>query len=101
MTLVPFGLSPHSLQIPEPRSGSVLHVRSGRFPTIQLSGKTLVTLMEDVRDWATFGVGISGDQDSVELRHLNRRSLGRRRVSNAKAGTVTCSLTFRIGFRAL
>jgi len=73
----------------------------GSFPNDPLSGNTLVTLMEDVRDWATFGVGISGDQDSVELRYLNRRSLGRRRVSKAKASTMTCSLTSRIGFRAL
>jgi HEAT repeat protein len=29
----------------------------------------------DVRDWATFGVGVLGDQDSIELRESLRRRL--------------------------
>jgi hypothetical protein len=41
--------------------------------------KTLLTLIEDaeadVRDWATFRVGVLGDQDSIELRASLRRRL--------------------------
>jgi HEAT repeat protein len=51
----------------------------GSFPNDPLSVKTLATLMEDVdgevRDWATFGVGVLGDQDSVELRESFYRRL--------------------------
>jgi HEAT repeat protein len=44
----------------------------GCFPNDPLSVRTLVTLMgdvdADVRDWATFGLGVLGDQDSPEIR---------------------------------
>ena len=50
----------------------------GCFPDDPLSVSTLLTMTGDadgdVRDWATFGVGVLGNQDSVELRdHLYRR----------------------------
>jgi HEAT repeat protein len=51
----------------------------GSFPNDTLSVKTLIALMDDVdsdvRDWATFGVGVLGDQDSVELREALYRRL--------------------------
>jgi HEAT repeat protein len=44
----------------------------GSFPNDPLSVQTLLTLMSDadadVRDWATFGLGVLGDQDSAEIR---------------------------------
>jgi HEAT repeat protein len=44
----------------------------GSFPNNPLSVETLLTLMadsdEDVRDWATFGVGVLGDADSSAVR---------------------------------
>jgi HEAT repeat protein len=44
----------------------------GSFPNDPLSVGTLLTLMadsaEDVRDWATFGVGVLGDADSSTVR---------------------------------
>jgi hypothetical protein len=44
----------------------------GCFPDDPLSVRTLITLMRDVdadvRDWATFGLGVLGDQDSPEIR---------------------------------
>jgi HEAT repeat protein len=44
----------------------------GSFPNDPLSVETLLTLMadsdEDVRDWATFGIGVLGDADSPTLR---------------------------------
>jgi HEAT repeat protein len=44
----------------------------GSFPNDALSLRTLISMTqdadEDVRDWATFGVGVLGDADSIELR---------------------------------
>ena len=46
----------------------------GSFPNDPLSVKTLLTLLEDtddeVRDWATFAVGVLGDQDSPAIREV-------------------------------
>jgi HEAT repeats len=44
----------------------------GSFPNEPLSVEALIRLIddedEDVRDWATFGLGVLGDQDSTEIR---------------------------------
>lgn len=52
----------------------------GSYPNDLLSVKTLLALTEDddsdVRDWATFGVGVLGDQDSDEVRDSLYRRLG-------------------------
>jgi HEAT repeat protein len=49
------------------------------FPNDPISIATLLQLMqdtdEDVRDWATFGLGVQGDTDSVEIRDSLVRSL--------------------------
>lgn len=51
----------------------------GSFPNDPLSVETLLTLMadsdEDVRDWATFGVGVLGDADSSAVRDALVRAL--------------------------
>jgi HEAT repeat protein len=54
----------------------------GSFPNDPLSIETLLRLMEDtdddVRDWATFGVGVLGDRDSAEIRDALYRKLNDR-----------------------
>jgi HEAT repeat protein len=51
----------------------------GSFPNDALSVETLLTLMsdadEDVRDWATFGLGVLGDVDSTLVRDSLYRRL--------------------------
>jgi HEAT repeat protein len=51
----------------------------GSFPNDPLSVKTLLTLMEDTdddaRDWATFGLGVLGHQDSPVIRDALYRNL--------------------------
>jgi HEAT repeat protein len=51
----------------------------GSFPNDALSVETLLRLMEDaeddVRDWATFSVGVLGDEDSAEIRDALYRKL--------------------------
>lgn len=51
----------------------------GSFPNDTISVNTLMTLLEDtdddVRDWATFGLGVLGDHDSPELRDALCRKL--------------------------
>jgi len=64
---------------PRPEVRYTVACALGSFPNDALSIKTLLVLMddddEDVRDWATFGVGVLGDQDSDELRDALYRRL--------------------------
>jgi HEAT repeat protein len=52
----------------------------GSFPNDPRSASTLLLLMEDVdedvRDWATFGLGVLGDSDSTDVRDALIRRLG-------------------------
>lgn len=52
----------------------------GSFPNHSLSVEALLELMndedEEVRDWATFGVGVLGDIDSEEIHEALARALG-------------------------
>jgi HEAT repeat protein len=61
------------------KPGSPLHVLSVSFPNDPLSVETLLTLMadsdENVRDWATFGVGVLGDSDSSTVRDALMRAM--------------------------
>src|SRR5260370_28910122 len=51
----------------------------GSFPNDPLSVETLLTLMvdtdEEVRDWATFGVGVLGDTDSAAVKDALARAV--------------------------
>jgi HEAT repeat protein len=51
----------------------------GTYPNPDLSVLTLLLLMDDsnadVRDWATFGLGVQGDRDSLEIRDALFRRL--------------------------
>ena len=60
----------HSHESPETRFSVAFAL--GSFPNDPLSVSTLLKLMrdsdEDVRDWATFGLGVLGEQDSSAIR---------------------------------
>jgi HEAT repeat protein len=74
---VPLIAAYHSDPSAEIRYGAACAL--GSFPNDPLSVRTLLVLMDDpdgdVRDWATFGVGVLGDEDSVELRDALYRRL--------------------------
>lgn len=65
----------------DPRAEVRLNVACalGSFPNDALSVETLLIMMEDadedVRDWATFGLGVLGDEDSAEVRDSLYRRL--------------------------
>jgi len=64
---------------PEPEVRFAVACALGSFPNEPLSAAALLRLMQDedddVRDWATFGLGVLGDKDSPEIREAISRAL--------------------------
>jgi HEAT repeat protein len=65
---------------PSPKIRFTLAFALGCFPNDNDAVEALLALMEDsdanVRDWATFGLGVLGDADSVEIRDALLRRVG-------------------------